>query len=173
MSPFTTLVVAVATFATPEAARLYRAGSRTFKIFTPAVSAALTSAVAVFGLALFVLPDSVGRAFVGANWVSAKAELLPILVWTGANALRSGALTGLQVMERSREVLRFSLATGLSTLSAVSLGAVFAGADGAAWAFAAVSAASALIYWIVFLHFRRAMEMAAVPATDGWEPDAG
>jgi O-antigen/teichoic acid export membrane protein len=157
ISPFTTLIVAVGTFATPEAARLYRRGSPSFRVFTPAVSLILTAGVAAFGVAIFVLPDSVGKGLAGTNWVEAKAQLLPILVWTGSNALRSGALNGLQVMERSREVLRFSLVTGLSMVCAVPVGAAVDGARGAAWGFALVSAATAVVYWAVFIRLGRTL----------------
>jgi O-antigen/teichoic acid export membrane protein len=157
ISPFTTLVVAIGTFASPEAARLYRRGSRTFRVFAPTVSLGLTVGIALFGILLYTLPNSVGHAFAHSNWVPAKSQLLPILVWTGSNALRSGALTGLQVMERSREVLRFSLVTGLATLCFVPIGAAFAGASGAAWTFASVSAITAVVYWAVFLRFSRSV----------------
>jgi O-antigen/teichoic acid export membrane protein len=155
ISPFTTLVVAVGTFAAPEAARLYHRRSGAFRLFTLAISVALTGAVAVFGVAIYALPDSIGRHMAGANWLSAKALLLPILVWTGSNAFRSGALTGLQVMERARQVLRFSLLTGLATLVAVPIGVTLSGAGGAAWAFATVSAITALCYWVVFARVSR------------------
>jgi O-antigen/teichoic acid export membrane protein len=151
VSPFTTLVVALATFATPEASRAYRAGGQNFRRYLLGVSVISAGALALFGLVLFSVPDHLGRHLVGPNWTLARDLLVPILIWTGANALRSGGLIGLQVIERGDLVLRLSAGAGIAMVLATSFGAAAHGATGAAWAFVLVSAVGALAYWGTFL----------------------
>jgi O-antigen/teichoic acid export membrane protein len=151
ISPFTTLVVALATFATPEAARAYRAGGRHFRRYLVSMSVISAGALALFGLVLLAVPNHLGRHLVGPNWTIARDLLVPILVWTGANALRSGGLIGLQVVERGDLVLRLSAVAGVAMIAATSVGAATHGASGAAWAFVAVSSAGSLAYWGTFL----------------------
>lgn len=154
ISPFTTLVVAVSTFAVPEAARLIRHDAGRPRAFLAGVSLSLGLAIVGVGLALSFLPNHIGRFLVGGNWGAAKSELLPILIWTGANALRAGPTIGLQVTERVRVLLGLTTATAIATLVAVCGGAAAVGATGAAWGFAVVALVASAVYWVVFLRLR-------------------
>lgn len=160
ISPFTTVVIALSTFAVPEAARLFRRGSARLSWFVAGVSLTLAAVIGAVGIVLYLLPDHVGRAIVGGNWMAAKAQLLPILIWTGANALRSGPTIGMQVMERVRLLLGLTISAAVATLIAVCGGAVVAGASGAAWGFAVVCAAAAVAYWVAFLRVANHPERA-------------
>jgi O-antigen/teichoic acid export membrane protein len=150
LTPFTTVSVAISTFAVPEAARLYHRSDGRLRLFLAGLSALLTASIVAFGILLYAVPASAGRDLFGGNWDSARVQLPAVLVWTAANAVRSGPLTGLQVMRRARSVLYISIAAAVALMAAVASGAYLNGARGAAWGFAVVSSLGAATYWVIF-----------------------
>lgn len=155
VSPVTTLVTSAISFAVPEAARLRQRRDPRMPLFIGAVSAVLATSATLFGVAMYILPDRLGRLLAGQNWDTAKTLLAPMVCWTAVVALRHGPRVGLRVLERSRSIVRLSVWTGVGVIAGTTIGCLAGGAPGAAWALVVVHLLMSAAWWGVYLRAMR------------------
>jgi hypothetical protein len=140
----------------PEAARLRKYPDHYLLWFLAMLSGAIVLAAMVWGLAVYAAPQELGMRVLGDIWPLARPVVPGYAAGLVAIGLASGATAGLRVIERPDLSLRVRLVvTPLSLLGGV-LGAVAAGAAGAAWGMAVPMLGGAAVWWTVFLaHAKR------------------
>jgi O-antigen/teichoic acid export membrane protein len=150
IAPATTLVTSMASYSLPEASRLHRRDDPRFKRFLVGNSVALAALVLLVGLVLAVLPDALGRLLAGDNLDVARRLLLPVVLYSAANALQQGARIGMITLHRAGLSFRIAITTGLGIVLAAACGAWLDGAAGAAWALALVQGVQIVTWWTAF-----------------------
>jgi O-antigen/teichoic acid export membrane protein len=109
MGPVNVLLAYVAIAMTP--ALLRRPRSRDLR-FTALVSAALVAVMSVWGTVLLVLPEHLGEAFFGESWDGIR-DVLPVTCLEYVLLVTTaGALLGLKVRHRARDIVRQKVAMG-------------------------------------------------------------
>ena len=114
MTPAMTLLSSIILYAVPEASRLHHDdGDRALVRFLVALSILLAAATTAVGVVIWMLPDVLGRLIAGDNWEVATQLMLPVILFTTANALQQGGMIGLLVRARPDWTLRVSTINGL------------------------------------------------------------
>jgi O-antigen/teichoic acid export membrane protein len=152
MAPATTLVTAMWSFTLPEASRIASSPQPRLRRFLLRSSAGLTAIVLVIALVMALLPSSVGHLLAGDHFGVAQQLLLPVAIFTAANALAQGARVGIITLQRPGLSLRIATTTGVALVAAAALGAALDDARGAAWALAIVQCVQVVTWWSAFEH---------------------
>lgn len=121
----------------------------------------LTTAMALLnGFAMLVLPDQLGRQFLGATWEEAKPLLLPAAVQMVAMGAMSGARTGLLGVRAVR--LATTVDVGKTALIVVLtiVGAFIGGAEAAMWAMVIGHVVGTISWWSAFWWRTRGQDVA-------------
>jgi O-antigen/teichoic acid export membrane protein len=116
-----------------------------------------------FAGVLWVVPDDVGQAALGDTWVSARPVAALLVVAAGLSAVSQACLLIMKATGSFKESLRTRVPTAIVGLAAVTLGALFGAAVGAAIGLLA-SAAVGVVMWL--LAARRALGKIAVAERD-------
>ncbi|HVX18471.1 MAG TPA: hypothetical protein VHA73_10615 [Acidimicrobiales bacterium] len=140
MTPLTTLIAATIAFAVPEAVRLRARSGRQLDLYVTGLSIALVATVVVFTAGLYFLPARLGHLLAGKNWGISKKLLIPTALWAAGMGANQGPRVGLRAVQQPKLILRVASFLGVCLLVGTTIGAVTAGAEGAAWGFGLVSA---------------------------------
>lgn len=148
MGPFMTVLMGVTLFAVPEGARLLRDSSGNLRRFCFTLGMVQASGALAWGAAvLLLLPESAGRSLLGQVWPSASTLIVPATLSLMCASMREGAIPGLRALGASRRSLLTQLTDAGVALVAGVLGAVLAGALGAAWALVTARVLGAGVAW--------------------------
>lgn len=125
----------------------------------------LTTGVAlVNGIILLLVPDAVGRAFLGDTWAEAEQLLWP----TAAQILLLGLVTGLRTgvlgLRRVDRAVVIDIVTTVLALVLSVIGAIIGGAEAALWGTVISNAVGFVIWAVVFSRISRADEAASTPS---------
>ena len=164
LGPANILQVAAFSFAVPELSR--RASTLTERQWLQA-ALAVSAVVTVLGFAwggLFLIaPDSVGRALLGDTWDETSAILWPLILGQLGGNLSHGAATALIAMDRAKVSLSLQVVFAPLTLVGGIGGVVLAGAEGAAWGFAAPFWLLLPFWWLKLRQQARGLVKAEQP----------
>lgn len=151
--PFSVLLAAASAAGISELARSapgQPAFARTVRLTTGLVTVAALATVTV----MVLLPDPLGRAFLGGTWEVAEALLLPAGLQLVPLGLLTGARIGLYGTRRMDVVLRLDLVgTGL-LLTGLAVGLRLDGAHGALWGLVIAQGAVAVLTLVVAARVR-------------------
>jgi O-antigen/teichoic acid export membrane protein len=166
LGPFTVLLQGGAAFGVSESARILQRSRHSLFRASTLFSIALGTAAALWGLAAWALPQSLGAKVLGPSWHAGRSVLVPIVIYMVATGLAIGANTGFRALAAARQSLNTKLVLGCGILVAGTLGAILGGARGAAWAIAIANLAGAGLRWWVYrrvLFDERAHPSAPLP----------
>lgn len=135
--------------------------------FCGAISAAMGLATVLYALALLLLPDHIGRSFLGDTWAGAQSVLLPMCVLSLSAALATGPAATLYGLGQARTTFGVNMIKAPLLVVLLFAGIGWFGAVGAAWAIA-ITETVLLPLW--FLRVRRALRHLS-SATPSSQPD--
>jgi O-antigen/teichoic acid export membrane protein len=133
----------------PEMSRQTGSMSR-FRRLSLLLSGSLAVIGITWGIALLLLPDSIGGQLLGETWPGARSVLLPISLSIIIPLISIGPRIGLRVLEDTSGTLRVSVMQAGLTIGGGVLGALAGGVTGAAWGLAAGFSLAAILWWIQF-----------------------
>ena len=133
-------------FGVPEAVRMLERSTGALVRFCLVVAAGLMAISLAWGVVLLALPDSLGRALLGASWESARTVLVPVIVLALAQGAQGGALVGLRALAAARQSLRARIASSVLISSGALGGVVIGGAVLGAWGMA-IGLSIGSVYW--------------------------
>jgi len=141
-----------------EGVRLNAVSASHLRRATIVTSATMALTAVIWGSALLLLPDDIGRWLLAENWPAAK-RLVPLLA-TGAAARGAtlGAAGGLRALGQARDALSARALIAPASVLAGLLGAAWFGAMGAAAGLGLTGVLAAVSYWRLFLTSVRAAE---------------
>ena len=91
----------------------------------------------LWGVAMYLLPDSIGQALLKQSWLPAHPVILPYTAVMAASGMLTAATVGLRAMAAAKRSMRSRLITGALSVSLGTAGAATYGAVGAALGLAA------------------------------------
>ena len=91
----------------------------------------------VWGVAMYLLPNSVGEALLRRSWRPAHHVILPYTAVMAASGMLTAATVGLRAMAAAKRSMRSRLITGVLSVTMGTIGAATHGAVGAALGLAA------------------------------------
>ena len=151
-----------------EGARLYARRPRLLLNFVRLWALAGAAVNVAFGLVLIVMPQSIGRSFLGASWHYAHPILLWMTIATAANSAIMPVQAGLRSIAATRTSVKLRVPIVILQLGAVLLGVLLDGLRGGAIGYGLGSAASAVLAHIVFqMTFRTARRSVVDVALPG------
>jgi hypothetical protein len=158
LGPLHVLVQAAYLAAVPEGVRLRASYPQRFVPGLIAISVALAFVTLAWTAALIALPQGLGEQLLGPSWNRAHLVLVPLALALAGQSLAAGSIVGLRVLANARSSLRARLVDAPVGFALATIGALWAGAAGAAWGFAASGLFGAIVFTIAF---KRAMSSAA------------
>lgn len=136
-APMTTVQSGLNAVAMPETARLHLAGRiQALRRFSLLYGGSMGLLMVLTGAALYLLPREVTVSLLQDNGDAARSVLVPMTVFSVLNAFALGLWTGLRGMQLAAPTFWARAGAGVVTLAAASLGAAYAGANGAVWGMA-------------------------------------
>ena len=151
LGPLNVLFQGVQLAALPEAVRLFRQSPAALRRLSIVLSTVVAAAVLAWGAFVWLLPDNIGIALLGASWAPAHSVVFLLAIGLAGGAANMGASVGLRAMAAAKRSMNINLGvTGLAVLSE-STGAALNGAQGAAAAFAAGAAIGTTVWWRQYL----------------------
>jgi O-antigen/teichoic acid export membrane protein len=154
----------------PEASRVKGSIAR-FRRITLLSSAVLTVAGTGWGLALLLLPESVGRQLLGESWPGARSVLLPIALSSIVPLAMAGPRIGLRALEEGTRTLRASGVQFVLTIVGGVTGALLAGTVGAAWGLALGTCVAGIAWWVELVHATNEQAARITEAEAAISPD--
>jgi O-antigen/teichoic acid export membrane protein len=133
--------------AVPEAVKTLKTRPQRFSKRIFLLSSALGIAALMWGVVALLMPDSIGRELLGPSWDAGHAIIVPMGLAVAGFGLLVGPMTGIRALEAARRSLRARFKISLLGVVGGLGGAAIAGANGVAWAYAAVAAINIAIYW--------------------------
>ncbi|MEU5564186.1 hypothetical protein [Micromonospora musae] len=128
------------------------------------VAALVLGCTAPVAVAVALLPDTIGRHLLAANWDLAQPLLLALALESLLTVAATVGFAGHRVERAGRRALLLGTLLGLIRVPAVLGGALLFGAAGAAGAMVAMALASAVVWWCSYLVLlRRPAPMRPVP----------
>ncbi len=155
LGPLNVLFAGAGLVATAEGVRLLQESPARLMYGCRWLSLAMAIGVLSWGATLLSLPTAVGEFALKANWEAARSLLPPLLVYLTGYGSSFGALVGLRSLAAARRSLRTKCIDGLFTLLCGLGGAHLAGAQGAAWGYAATGCVRSINAWWQFSHALR------------------
>jgi hypothetical protein len=150
LGPFHVVFQGIWLVAIPEQVRILKRSPMRLRRASLIFSGFLAATAVIYGVALLFLPDALGRALVGANWVGAKSILFPLaLSFAGLGGVM-GAASGLRALAAAKRSLRARTTSSVLMICGGMIGAVLADALGAAIGLAVANWLAALIWWSQF-----------------------
>lgn len=151
MGPLNIMFMGAALVAVPEAVRLLNRSPAALRKGCAVLSLVLAAAAATWGILLTRLPDSMGESLLQDTWAPARSTVVPLALWLAASGPVAGASLGARVLGRARQNFRTRLGLTVIAMGAVTAGALWDGARGAAWGLALTTTAGAVVWWLQFL----------------------
>jgi hypothetical protein len=131
LGPLSVLAMTLSNFATPEIARV-EVSARSAMRIAGGISLALVLVVVAWGAVLLLLPNSAGRWLLGDTWPGVRGVLVPMIAWQAGNMANFGPYALLRGLARPKQTLIVNLVlTPLLFVGGI-VGALVAGAAGAA-----------------------------------------
>lgn len=155
IGPLHALRNAVRISLTPLGVRLARTERHRLPNLAVCISVGLGGLAGAWSLAVLSLPDSFGRALLGASWAGTREVMPAVAVHIVAMGMGSGALIGLRSMAAARRSLRARLVIAVLQLAFGMGGATLAQGLGAA---AGLAAANVVGIGLLWDQFRRAYQ---------------
>lgn len=150
LGPITILQVAAFSFAVPELSRRKaQLTERGWMLSCLGVSAVVTVLGFIWGGIWLLMPDSIGSAVLGDTWEGTKDVLWPMVMAQLAGNLGHGTAAGFIGMDRAKTSLLLNSIFGPVNLVLGVLGGYLAGAEGAAWGFAAAFWLLLPFWWLL------------------------
>lgn len=162
--PYHVLDDAVRGLGLAQLAAVRRRQARWFPRALTLLSLGMVLAGLSVGVGLLLLPDAVGRGFIGHTWGGARDVIVPLAAQKMALGAGVGAFCGLRVILAARDGFRVRIATSLVAAASGYTGALLGGARGAALGMAAGQALGAVLYWRAYRHASSHAPPRPVPA---------
>jgi O-antigen/teichoic acid export membrane protein len=137
LGPLNILNMGVSSPAIAESVRVARRSPRRMLRGVVILGVGLVVVFVIWGVAMYMLPDSVGEAFLKRSWEPAHPVILPYTAVMAASGMLTAATVGLRAMAAAKRSLRARLVTGVLAVTGGTLGAATFGAVGAAVGLAA------------------------------------
>lgn len=150
-SPLAAIQTAVTAFALPEAARLRVDGSmHRLRALVWLTTGAITMLILFAGVALYCVPDGVGKAVLGDSWRPVHELIVPMTAFSIANAVSFGVWIGLRGLQLARETFVARILSSILLLGATSVGVLMWGSAGALWGMTAGMVVQAVWFVCIF-----------------------
>jgi hypothetical protein len=140
--------------ALPEGVRTARASPARLRSVSVALSASLLTIALGWGGLVFLIPQPVGTAILGATWGPAHAVVIPLSLVMAGSGIIAGASVGLRALAAAGRSLRARILHSSLDLVGAVVGSALDGAPSAAWGLAAAVWCGAGTWW---WHFHRAL----------------
>jgi len=165
LGPFNVLFQGVQLIAVPQGSRIYARRANDLIAFCRLLAVVYATAAAACGVAVVLLPDSVGLSIMGPIWTEARGVLVPLTVAFAFGGLAAGPDLGLRVLAAAHRSLRVRSITAILVVAGMVTGCSISGAAGAAWGKALVMAVG-VAWWTWEFHggFRDRERRVAAPA---------
>jgi hypothetical protein len=137
LGPLNILNMGVTSPAITESVRIARRSPRRMLRAVTILGVVLVVVFVAWGVAMYMLPTSVGEAFLKRSWRPAHAVILPYTAVMAASGMLTAATVGLRAMAAAKRSLRSRLVTGVLAVTGGAVGAATFGAVGAASGLAA------------------------------------
>jgi hypothetical protein len=147
LGPLNTAIMGIAMMAVPEAAVLLRRSLHRLQPFCLLLSGLGAGGALVWGMALLLLPDSVGEQILHSAWYPASALLVPVTLAVAGFGFSVGAWAGVRALGAASRSLRAQVIGSVVYLTGAFGGTVLGGAAGAAWGSAAGTLIGAGVWW--------------------------
>jgi len=149
LTPLRILFTGLAPVKVPEAVRILGGdtGLDDLKRYSVRLSAAFTTLVLFYGVALLAFPDPLGAFLLEDTWAGTKGLLFLAALALAGNTASNGAVVGLMALGATRRLFRIRVLVGPSTTAGSILGAIIAGAMGAFLGQAITYWLSTVLYW--------------------------
>jgi O-antigen/teichoic acid export membrane protein len=168
MNAMHVITYAIPLFAVPEAVHLRMRSTPALLRFCILIGGTLAALAILWGTALLLTPEQLGRALLRDNWTAARPVLLGVTVATAAAGTQMGALVGLRSLASTRRSLAARVASSMLIFVGGVAGAAMAGAAGAAWGMAAGVCIGTVLWWAQFVRATRGVATASsYPAPAG------
>ncbi len=168
--PLYALIQGAVPFAVSECVRLKSASPHRLRPTADLLSLLFGAGGLLLGAVLLLLPENLGRAFLGSSWDGTR-ELLPAMTALAVTAgVIVGPAVGLRAIAAVGRMMTVSLVVAPAAVALPAAGALLAGAEGAAWGLAASNAVMAgALLW----QFRTANRvfLASPPEMQGLDPE--
>jgi O-antigen/teichoic acid export membrane protein len=106
LGPLNVLFVGAALVTVPEGVRLLNESASHLVHASRWISGLVAVAAALWGVAVFLLPTSIGELILGANWQGANAIVVPLTIGAVCYGLAFGPTVGLRSLAAARRSLR-------------------------------------------------------------------
>ena len=151
LAPVAVLLVASPAAAIAEGIRLHKRSPEALPRAMNLLSAGLGLAALGCGVAVFLLPDSIGESLVGDSWKEAHRVILPIAVNFAASGVAAGSAIGLRVLGAAQRSFRLRIGLAPVMVTAAVLGLEINDAQGAAIGMAVVGVFGAVLWHHQFM----------------------
>ncbi|MGI8685486.1 MAG: hypothetical protein ACR2MO_10440 [Acidimicrobiales bacterium] len=165
MAPLNVLFIGVHMYGVPEGVRAHAARSHSATALFRRVSVGLALSSILVGAVAAALPDVVGEAILGRNWLGAQALVLPLSVGYAGFGLATGAMASMRASGAYGASLRARVASSALITVGTVAGAMLSGASGAAIGGAGGSCAGAALWWRA-AGLSRSQKASAEPSLD-------
>lgn len=172
LGPFNVLFMGIQLVAVPIGARAYAGRANDLVAFCRLLAVGFGAAAAAWGLAVVLIPETVGLAIIGPIWPEARGVVVPLTVALACVGLQSGPDVGLRVLAAARRSFRVRSITAILNVVGTVAGCGISGAVGAASGKALVMAIGAgWWFWEFSSGFRDREQRVAIPAPPPPNPD--
>lgn len=136
LGPLNMLATAVQTFTLPELSKRRWMRPRQRILAALSIGGFLAGVAVVYGTLVLLLPDSVGEMLFSDSWDGARSVLLPLALAVLLRAVCEGCAQLIYSLDQARRTFRIMVVEAPLVFSLMIGGALWAGAEGAAWAMA-------------------------------------
>jgi O-antigen/teichoic acid export membrane protein len=150
IGPILTVLIGLQLVAVPEAVRALAVSVRRLRRVCVASGLSMALVSVAWGAALAIAPEAPGRVLLRANWDPAQEIVLPLALGLAAASFSSGATIGLRAYAAATRSLRATVISSAMATATTVVGAVMAGASGAAWGIAIAHLVGIAIWWREF-----------------------
>jgi O-antigen/teichoic acid export membrane protein len=164
LGPLGIVSSAVMTFAMPEISRRKEMSARLRWRTGVGLAAGMTLLSLVYVAVLLLLPDQIGHWLFRDSWSAARSVLLPMGLFSSVAGTCLGPALMIIAMGHAKKTFRLTMLEAPLVLTLMPLGAVLAGAPGAAWGQFAAQAVQ-VPFWFWTLH--RVLRESADPVRNG------
>jgi O-antigen/teichoic acid export membrane protein len=137
LGPLNILNSGVTSPAVAESVRISRRSPRRMLEAVTILGVVLVVTFVCWGVAMYLLPNSIGEALLKRSWNPAHSVILPYTAVMAASGMLTAATVGLRAMAAAKRSMRSRLITGVLSVVGGTVGAATFGAVGAALGLAA------------------------------------
>jgi len=152
--PFQVLVIGFSMITVSEGARMLRTRPQRLIRLSIVIGMVQSTAAAIWGCGLMLLPTRVGRGLLGGLWDQSSRLILPAMLVVVGTAWYTAGASGLRALAAARRSLRARIVSSTLTVSCALTGASVDGARGAIWGIAGAMVGNNVALWT---HLRRGL----------------